>query len=73
MLGLQSVYHEHNGERQGAETRPTFYLHRNLAKPYHIDYFFALPSMFEASLRVTVGDSADWLAVSDHMPITLTS
>jgi exodeoxyribonuclease-3 len=33
-----SVYHAHYKQEQGEEQHPTFYLYKNKAKPYHIDY-----------------------------------
>jgi exodeoxyribonuclease-3 len=36
-LGLESSYHAHFSEKQGAETRPTYYHHWNESKPFHID------------------------------------
>ena len=68
--GFRSLYHLSTNERQGAETFPTLYLQRNLAKPYHIDYFFAHDDAFVSGVpEVMVGIARDWLAVSDHMPI----
>ncbi len=70
--GFVSLYHLASGERQGAETRPTFFLHRNPAKPFHLDYVFAhsgrVPSEW-SGLRV--GDAAEWLTLSDHMPVII--
>lgn len=39
-LGIKSLYHHLTNEKQGKETKPTFYLQRKLEKPYHIDYIF---------------------------------
>ena len=41
-IGVESLYHHSNGEDQGCETNPTFYLYRKLERPYHIDYVFVL-------------------------------
>lgn len=71
-LGLTSVYHGCTGEQQGDESQPTFYLHRNIEKPYHIDYFFASPELVGPAPVVAIGCIADWLTISDHMPVTLT-
>ena len=69
--GLSSAYHRWTGEPQGGETQPTFYLHRSLAKPFHIDHCFT-------DLEITgveVGTFADWSGlksaggVSDHVPL----
>lgn len=69
-LGFRSRYHWVTGEKQGGETRPTLYLQRNLAKPYHVDYIFTRDSdgSFQAA-TLHVGRAEDWLSVSDHMPI----
>lgn len=66
-LGLESCYHRHFSETQGKETQPTFFLHRNPLKPYHIDYGFTGPQW--AVQQVEVGAAADWLAESDHLPV----
>ena len=66
-LGLLSAYHQHFEEPQGAEQRPTFFLQRKLAKPYHIDYAFTGPQW--SVKHVEVGEPSQWLAFSDHMPV----
>jgi exonuclease III len=70
-LGLQSIYHQLKNEQQGLETTPTFYLQRNLNKPYHIDYAFASADLV-GSCALNVGKSTDWLHLSDHMPLVVT-
>jgi hypothetical protein len=68
-LGLTSAYHAHYGERQGCETRPTFFEYRHLHRPYHIDYCF-LPHAWTARIAaVSVGRHSEWAGSSDHMPI----
>jgi endonuclease/exonuclease/phosphatase family metal-dependent hydrolase len=69
-IGLQSLYHRVKNEVQGSESIPTFYLQRNLSKPYHIDYAFVPEDLIEGS-DIEVGRSSDWLSVSDHMPLIL--
>jgi len=66
-LGLESCYHLYFAEAQGKETRPTFFLHRNAEKPYHIDYGFTGRQW--AVRQVEVGTNSDWLADSDHLPL----
>lgn len=69
-IGLESVYHHRTGETPGKESQPTFFMHRKLARPYHIDYAFASADLFHSS-GISVGKAAEWLAFSDHMPIVL--
>ncbi|MFK3891852.1 endonuclease/exonuclease/phosphatase family protein [Sphingomonas sp. NPDC079357] len=71
-LGFDSLYHHAMAEQQGLETHPTFYLQRNMGKAYHIDYFFAHVAMYGSAPSITVGKAAEWLAISDHMPVLLT-
>lgn len=69
---FRSLYHLAKGEQQGAESQPTFYLHRSELKPYHIDFVFAHEALIgglEPSVRV--GSPSDWIGVSDHMPVTV--
>ncbi len=72
-MGFRSLYHQWAEESQGVESRPTFYLQKNLAKPYHLDYIFGHGARFaDPSPEVFVGHPADWLSISDHMPVVLT-
>ncbi len=69
-IGLQSSYHRQTGEAQGQESTPTFFLHRNVEKAYHIDYVFASGDLLDQS-NVKIGEQKNWLGVSDHMPVVL--
>lgn len=69
-LGLHSLYHRTREELQGQERTPTFFLQRNPAKPYHIDYAFLSACLLEGA-RIEIGTPADWLALSDHMPLVV--
>lgn len=64
--GLSSVYHDRFCENQGEETQPSFYLHRDLAKPYHLDYLFCRPDRLA---DMQIGQPEKWLGQSDHMPL----
>ena len=68
-LGLRSAYHEFLNAKQGLEPDPTFYLHRNLAKAYHIDYAFLGNRWLIED--VIVGPHEIWLRESDHMPLSI--
>jgi len=64
--GFQSLYHRQNGQEHGDETDPTFYLHRHLNKPYHLDYIMC----HETKLGwISVGNINDFIGLSDHMPL----
>jgi exonuclease III len=70
-LGIESVYHKWTSEEQGKETQPTFYLHRNLNKSYHIDYCFAPRQANEKLSKVTIEKFENWKHISDHSPILI--
>lgn len=55
-------------ELQGEEQTPTFYLQRNITKPYHIDYAF-IPSHLLPQASLFIGTHHEWLEISDHMPL----
>jgi hypothetical protein len=69
-IGIKSAYHHCRSVEQGFEQEPTFYLHRKLDRPYHIDHIF-VPHDWLAKLELEVGSADCWLAMSDHMPVTL--
>lgn len=56
-------------EKQGTETRPTFYLQRNKAKPYHIDFIFASNEILSNMSNFEIGEIEKWLRYSDHLPL----
>tara|TARA_R110002126_G_scaffold133001_1_gene276949 strand:- start:103 stop:807 length:705 start_codon:yes stop_codon:yes gene_type:complete len=68
-IGIESLYHKKRKERQGLETQPTFYLHRNLEKPYHIDYVFGSKEFVNDLKHIEIGEVEYWLKISDHLPI----
>lgn len=67
-LGLHSLYHSQTGQAQGPEAEPTFFLHRNLERPYHIDYVF-LSEMLKIGAYLSIGATSVWLEHSDHLPL----
>jgi exonuclease III len=71
-IGLESLYHKFNNELQGKESQPTFYLHRKMTKPYHIDYCFAPIKISEKLKDFKIGKYDDWKHLSDHLPIIIT-
>jgi exonuclease III len=71
-IGVESLYHKFHKESQGKESQPTFYLHRNLAKPYHIDYCFASRKFVDKLEDCNVGKFDEWKHLSDHSPLIVT-
>ncbi len=67
---IHSVYH-HFGIEQGKEKHPTFFLQRNLNKPYHIDYCFASSDIIDKVQNVEIGTFKNWRAYSDHVPLII--
>jgi exonuclease III len=69
-LGILSLYHQLHDERQGEEKSPTFFLQRNLLKPFHIDYAFAHEELVSPEgSSFFIGEPSRWLTHSDHMPL----
>lgn len=67
--GFVSAYHYHRTSERGNEPDPTLWWTRSINRPYHIDYTFV--SRPESIQTVTVGTHVDWIAHSDHSPMTL--
>jgi exonuclease III len=70
-LSIESSYHQHFQEDQGKERTHTFFLYKNLAKPYHLDYIFASDDIHKTRKTISVGSPECWIAMSDHMPVIL--
>jgi exonuclease III len=68
-LGIKSLYHFSTGEIQGKESTPTFYLHRKLHKPYHIDYIFGSQEFLSLSSNIRLLEFEKWIKISDHLPM----
>ncbi len=67
--GIHSAYHVHFDQIQGQEKQPTFYLYRQLNKPYHLDYCFASQDFTQKLNGVDVGLHEQWATYSDHVPL----
>lgn len=70
VINIFSLYHHVKNENQGIESEPTFYMHRKLEKPYHIDYAF-ISKRWLLSSTLEVGKPEVWLEYSDHMPLVI--
>ena len=71
-IDIDSLYHKFSNEVQGKETKPTFFLQRNVAKSYHIDYFFTSKEFTTKLKRIDVEDFTNWKHLSDHVPLIIT-
>ena len=65
-IGLVDTYPYLNDEKQGEESKPTFFMNRNRDKPYHLDHVFASEGRIE---ELEIGDVDRWLEFSDHLPM----
>lgn len=66
--GLISAYHYVYKEKQGCETKKTFYLYRHKDKGYHIDYCFIDKEILK---KFEILNDIKWLEISDHLPIVI--
>ncbi|MDE0104395.1 MAG: hypothetical protein OXN89_18640 [Bryobacterales bacterium] len=69
--GLVSAYHQHYNEKQGEETRFTYY-HKYMGRfrPFHIDYFFVSEDWIDRLIGVKV-EPFSTFQDSDHRPLTV--
>lgn len=65
-VGLVDIYHNLNGEKEGEESKATFFMYRHLDKPYHLDHVFAASDNVK---YLEIGDENHWIEFSDHVPI----
>ena len=70
-LDLVSAYHHFFNETQGEESRPTLFLQRNPAKPYHIDYCFISKTWASQLRQVEIANDTVWAKESDHRPLLI--
>lgn len=68
-LNIHSLYHCFNNMKQGNEIDPTFFLQKNLNKPYHIDYIFGSPYFKNNLEKIEIGKIENWIPISDHLPM----
>lgn len=65
-VGLVDVYHYLNDEVQGEESKATFFMNRNLKKPFHLDHVFAAHDKIK---DLQIPEPEHWMNFSDHVPI----
>jgi exonuclease III len=68
-LWLVSAYHQYFFEKQGKETRWTYFKGRKQDRRTHIDYAFVPSRWLRRLAGVQIGEPATWLEQSDHCPI----
>jgi len=70
-LKIESLYHKQQNEIHGKESLKTFFMYRNLEKPYHIDYVFASHELVKNGYSLTFENPEKWIDKSDHIPLIL--
>ena len=70
-LNIESLYHRQFKEQHGKESLKTFFMYRNIEKPYHIDYIFASHNIIKKGYKLTLETSDNWIDKSDHIPLIL--
>ncbi|RMG78066.1 MAG: hypothetical protein D6707_10440 [Bacteroidetes bacterium] len=68
---INSLYHVQERTEQGEEGHPTFFMNRNVNKPYHIDYCFVSNKIINNGFNINIGKAEDWLDISDHVPLVI--
>jgi|TARA_B110000196_G_C21088518_1_gene636304 endonuclease/exonuclease/phosphatase family metal-dependent hydrolase len=68
---VHSAYHYLQKLEHGCERAATFFLHRNIKKPYHFDYIFTHKSWLNKDCSFSLFKPTQWLKYSDHIPILL--
>lgn len=68
---IESLYHKQHNEPHGQESLKTFFMYRNVEKPYHIDYVFASHEIIKNGYNLTLGNPKEWIDKSDHIPLIL--
>ena len=66
---ILSLYHEQNALEHGKEEDHTFFMHRKIEKPYHIDYCFASNQYVNQGAKIQLGNPEEWIDISDHIPL----
>ncbi|WP_205635759.1 exonuclease/endonuclease/phosphatase family protein [Algoriphagus ratkowskyi] len=66
---IESLYHTYFKVLQGSELQPTFFLQKNLNKPYQIDYIFGSSGFRNNLEKIEIGKVEDWIRLSDHLPM----
>jgi exonuclease III len=68
-VGVESVYHHIRNEQHGKELMSTFFLQRNPARAYHIDYIFSPLSLIDKTIELRIEPFDNWRDLSDHVPL----
>lgn len=68
---VESLYHKQYNENHGKEKLSTFFMYRNIEKPYHIDYVFASHNLIKNGFNLKLENHNNWIDKSDHIPLIL--
>ena len=66
-----SAYHTFYKEELGKESQKSLCFLKNSRRRYHIDYVLLPQTLMDRVTAVTIGDHANWLKLSDHMPLVV--
>lgn len=69
--GYANVYYARTGEPPGPESTGSLYFYRHVDRPYLIDHAFIPEPWLPAVREFGLGAPADWLDLSDHVPLVL--
>jgi endonuclease/exonuclease/phosphatase family metal-dependent hydrolase len=71
-LGLVSAYHVFHQVDPGQEAHATYRHLFKPSQPWHIDFCFVPAAWADRIERVTILDTEQWTATSDHAPVQVT-
>lgn len=68
-IKIESLHHALEGVSHGEELNHTFFMYKNEAKKYHIDYFFTPIDLLKKTKEFRIESFKTWAALSDHVPL----
>ena len=66
---IYSSYHNYYKEKQGRESKATYYHYHKKDRPFHIDFCFLSESLLAKVKNIKILKYDDWINSSDHVPI----
>lgn len=68
---IESSYHHIYKESFGSEGKGTYYHHKKIDKPFHIDYCFVSKELLKNTQAFYLGEKEEWGWLSDHVPLII--